>query len=116
MSNPVPKQKKSRQNSALHTQEGIDVCVPNPPQTPPIQRSFLDLASLCNQFLSDIFPPFVAAAERQRNPGRGNRCSPRPVPGKAVLCFLHIILRKGKQFYCILKNFSCEKVMEICIK
>jgi hypothetical protein len=56
MSNPVPKQKKSRQNSTRHTQEGIEVCVPNPPQTPPIQRSFLDLASLCNQFLSDIFP------------------------------------------------------------
>jgi hypothetical protein len=56
MSNPVPKQKKSRQNSTRHTQEGIDVCVPKPPQTPPIQWSFLDLDSLCNKFLSDIFP------------------------------------------------------------
>ncbi len=91
MSNPVPKQKKSRQNSTRHTQEGIDVCVPNPPQTPPIHRSFLDLDSLCNQFLSDIFPPFAAAAERLQNPGRSDRRPPGS--GKAVLCFLHIILR-----------------------
>jgi len=97
MSNPVPKQKKSRQNSTRHTQEGIDVCVPNPPHTPPIQRSFLDLASLCNQFLSDIFPPFVAAAGDCGIPA--GAIVTHPVRGKAVLCFLHIILREGNRFY-----------------
>jgi hypothetical protein len=94
MSNPVPKQKKSRQNSTRNTQEGIDVCMPNPPQTPPIQRSFCDFDSLCNQFLSDILPLFAAAAERL--PDHGRSIPRRPVPGKMASYFLHIILRKGK--------------------
>jgi hypothetical protein len=113
MSNPVPKQKKSRQNSTRHTQEGIAVCVPSPPQTPPIQRSFLALDNRCNQFLSDIFPSSAPAA-RPQIPDR-RAIAYRPVSEQAVLCLLHIILRKGNRFYCIVKNYSPEKVMEICI-
>ncbi len=73
MSNPVPKQKKSRQNSTRQTQEGIDVCAPNPPQTPPIHRSFLDFASLCNQFLSDISPLSSPPRSDAGTPADGDR-------------------------------------------
>jgi len=96
MSTPVPKQKKSRQNITRHTQEGIDVCMPNPPQTPPIQRSFFDLDSLCTQFLSDIFP--LSPPQTDGGITVGTILAPTPGFRKAVLCFLHIIFRKGKQF------------------
>src|SRR5574340_748657 len=49
-----------RENRPRHVQEGIGVCRPNPPQTPPIHRSCLDRESLCNQFCSVTIPVFTA--------------------------------------------------------
>jgi hypothetical protein len=50
MSNPVPKPKKSNENITRQVQDGIGVCMPSPPQTPPIQWSSFDLDKVCNQF------------------------------------------------------------------
>jgi hypothetical protein len=52
MSNPVPKQKKSNENITLHVQEGIGVCFPNPPQTPPIHRSSFALDVMRHGFMT----------------------------------------------------------------
>jgi hypothetical protein len=43
---PNPKAKAQKRNPALHIQEGTGVAVPNPPHTPPIQRSWDDLVTL----------------------------------------------------------------------
>src|SRR5512133_3464599 len=58
MTIPVPKQRTSKVKSKRHTHDGIGVCSPKPPQTPPIQRSVSDFAKLCNQSFCVINSPF----------------------------------------------------------
>jgi hypothetical protein len=42
-SNPAPKARKQKRNTALHIHVGRSVAKPNPPQRPPIHRSVDDL-------------------------------------------------------------------------
>lgn len=52
-----------------HVQEGIGVCFPNPPQTPPIQRSSLAVLNLCNQFSSTMtLLPIPGPSQKAREP------------------------------------------------
>lgn len=78
MSNPVPKQKKSNENITRHVQEGTGVCFPNPPQTPPIHRSSLDLDNLLSQFCSGISPPHLRSGEMPPDPKPGGTSFPDP--------------------------------------
>jgi hypothetical protein len=43
--NPTPKVNKQKMKATRHIQDGIGVAAPNPPHTPPIQRSLDDFVA-----------------------------------------------------------------------
>ena len=53
--NPVPQKRNRRENSNRKNHNGIEVCSPRPPHTPPIHLSLLDFVKVCSQFPIDIF-------------------------------------------------------------
>jgi hypothetical protein len=125
MSNPVPKQKKSNENTTLQVQEGTGVCFPNPPQTPPIHRSSFALDNVRNQFCPAISPPFTIRRNVSGATRHGGAWLHDPSRSKINTPFI----RKDSPLQTIFTppgDFrrekprtpppGAEKVMEFCIK
>jgi len=55
--NPKPQKKNRKAKRNLQHQDGMGVCFPSPPQTPPIHLSVCDFENRCNQFFSHISQP-----------------------------------------------------------
>lgn len=54
---PTPKDKRRMRNAARHIQDGTGVAAPNPPHTPPIQRSLESLFTFLRFCQTLILPP-----------------------------------------------------------
>ena len=56
-------------NSRRQVQEGIGECLPRPPQTPPIQRSWRDRVKVCSQLFAVIVYLFHCCVDLSGSPG-----------------------------------------------
>lgn len=73
-------------NSRRQVQEGIGVCLPKPPQTPPIQRSWRDRVKVWSQSIAFIVCLSHCCVDLSDSPG--NAAYNNLIPSALIIYFI----------------------------